>query len=167
MALDISTKTGWAYGRIPAAEPLALESAALKPKQPKSGVIYLPPGRNLGFCLSKFEDVLLCKINTFQPRGLIIEAPILPKGANRDVSLILMSLAGIAEKTAHECGIKWRKSVQPSDIKKHWTGRGNAKKADMMAKCDSLGWTYETDDEADALAIWSLGCAMLRKECRN
>lgn len=43
-------------------------------------------------------------------------------------------------------------------IKKHWTGNGRAKKADMMAQARERGFRPCDDNEADALAI--LGYAL-------
>lgn len=43
-------------------------------------------------------------------------------------------------------------------IKKHWTGRGNAKKDEMLAEAKRRGFRPETDNDADALAIldWAI-----------
>lgn len=41
-------------------------------------------------------------------------------------------------------------------IKKHFTGKGNASKDDMLLKARELGFQPKTDDEADAIAILSL-----------
>lgn len=38
-------------------------------------------------------------------------------------------------------------------IKKHWTGRGNAKKDDMIAEAIKRGFTPVDDNHADSLAI--------------
>lgn len=43
------------------------------------------------------------------------------------------------------------------EIKKHWTGKGNAKKDAMLKEAHSRGFLAKTDDEADALAILHLG----------
>ncbi|AZY53036.1 hypothetical protein [Bordetella avium] len=38
-------------------------------------------------------------------------------------------------------------------VKKHWTGKGNADKAAMVAQAKARGYRPETDNDADALAI--------------
>ncbi|MFJ1149010.1 hypothetical protein [Bordetella bronchiseptica] len=47
-------------------------------------------------------------------------------------------------------------------IKKHWTGKGNADKADMIAEAKARGFRPETDNDADALAILSWAVAQER-----
>ncbi|MGK0556148.1 hypothetical protein [Bordetella bronchiseptica] len=44
-------------------------------------------------------------------------------------------------------------------IKKHWTGKGNADKAAMLAQAKARGFRPETDNDADALAILSWAVA--------
>ncbi|KDD89734.1 hypothetical protein L519_2165 [Bordetella bronchiseptica MBORD678] len=47
-------------------------------------------------------------------------------------------------------------------IKKHWTGKGNADKAAMLAQAKARGFRPETDNDADALAILSWAVAQER-----
>jgi len=42
-------------------------------------------------------------------------------------------------------------------IKKHWTGKGNAKKEAMMKEAWKRGYNVKDDNQADALAILDLG----------
>lgn len=42
---------------------------------------------------------------------------------------------------------------QIAHIKKTWTGKGNADKNAMIARCRELGFKPETSDEADAIAV--------------
>lgn len=46
------------------------------------------------------------------------------------------------------------KQVNPSQLKKFWTGKGNAKKPEMLARARALGLQVQNDDEADACAAW-------------
>ncbi len=46
--------------------------------------------------------------------------------------------------------------VGVSQVKKHWTGRGNANKGDMVAAAKAKGFHPVDDNHADALAILSL-----------
>lgn len=43
-------------------------------------------------------------------------------------------------------------------IKKRWTGNGAAKKPEMMARCQALGFAPANDNEADAIALLHLAC---------
>lgn len=53
--------------------------------------------------------------------------------------------------------------VHPATIKKYATGKGNAKKPEMVEAMRALGYTVTGDDEADALALLLL--ALERMEC--
>ncbi len=50
-----------------------------------------------------------------------------------------------------------------ADIKIHATGKGNAKKDDMMAAARERGWTFKDDNEADALWILDLARKRIRE----
>jgi Holliday junction resolvasome RuvABC endonuclease subunit len=45
-------------------------------------------------------------------------------------------------------------SVGVGTLKKFWTGKGNAKKPDMLRVARERGFEVDTDNEADALAGW-------------
>ncbi|KCB52753.1 hypothetical protein L537_3377 [Bordetella hinzii 1277] len=47
-------------------------------------------------------------------------------------------------------------------VKKHWTGKGNADKAAMLAQARARGFRPETDNDADALAILDWAVAQER-----
>lgn len=165
LALDIATRTGWAYGRVPVRGLSAIEAASLQPPQPESGVLrVLTQAGGVGHFLAEFHDRLDAMLAERRPGGLIIEAPILPKFTSFETVRKLMGMAGIAEMLADRRAIRWRAVAQPSAVKKHWTGKGNAKKPAMIAACEARGWTARDDNEADALALWDFGGALYRQE---
>jgi Holliday junction resolvasome RuvABC endonuclease subunit len=45
--------------------------------------------------------------------------------------------------------------VSPGTIKKHWTGKGNAKKEEMIATAKEKGFHPKDDNHADAIALLS------------
>jgi hypothetical protein len=45
-------------------------------------------------------------------------------------------------------------SVGVGTLKKFWTGKGNAKKPDMIRAARERGFEVDTDNEADAIAGW-------------
>lgn len=45
-------------------------------------------------------------------------------------------------------------------IKKHFTGNGNAEKADMIKACQALGYEPDTHNAADAIAILHMAAAL-------
>lgn len=164
LALDLATKTGWAWGLVPATPPAtALEAAISKPPQPESGV-YKVTGDGVGAFLADFERWLSDQIDRLQPSGLIYEAPILPNTTSFETALKLMSLAGITAKIAHERRIAWVRHAQPASVKKHFTGSGKAKKEHMEAACRRRGWLPQDDNHADAMALLSFGCTLAHAE---
>jgi Holliday junction resolvasome RuvABC endonuclease subunit len=165
LALDIATKTGWCYGRVPLRGATAIEAASSPPARPESGVLrVMTEAGGVGHFLAEFHFRLTRLLYDKRPAGLIIEAPLMPKMTSYETVRKLMSMAGIAEMLADQRGIRWRAVAQPASVKKHWTGKGNAKKDDMIAACRQRGWWVADDNEADALAIWDLGCHLYRKE---
>lgn len=46
--------------------------------------------------------------------------------------------------------------VPVGEIKKFWTGKGNAPKSDMIAECAERGYVVIDDNEADAIALFML-----------
>jgi crossover junction endodeoxyribonuclease RuvC len=48
-------------------------------------------------------------------------------------------------------------------IKKAWTGKGNAKKDQMVARCKELGFLPRDDNEADAIALLHLAAGRVPK----
>lgn len=46
------------------------------------------------------------------------------------------------------------RQINPSQLKKFWTGKGNAKKDEMVAFAKRYGFMVANHDEADAVAMW-------------
>lgn len=53
--------------------------------------------------------------------------------------------------------------VGVTQIKRYWTGKGNAKKADMIAKALEKGFEPMDDNHADAIAILSFALSEFKK----
>lgn len=49
--------------------------------------------------------------------------------------------------------------VPVGEIKKAWAGKGNASKEMMIAECEDRGYVVDSEDAADAVAIFHLGLA--------
>jgi crossover junction endodeoxyribonuclease RuvC len=64
---------------------------------------------------------------------------------------LLMILTGWCE----ENGIPYE-GVGVGQIKKFWTGKGNADKAAMIAECERRGFAPQDDNEADAIALFEM-----------
>ena len=152
LALDLSSKTGWAIGRLPEQPLTPMEMAVIKPKQPLSGVAHFHG--ELGLSLDAFERWLNQMVDRHAPDGLVFESPVLPKYKTTPTTVRkLMSLAGITLMICHQRKILWVKEIQPRSMKKHVSGNGGPGKENVKNAIRSFGWTYESDDEADALGL--------------
>ena len=138
LALDLATRTGWCKG----------DGSC----RPLSGVIRLPStGDDVGSFLLAWEEQLPrlldgCKLAVF-------EAPILPRTTSFKTVTKLHSLAGLTELRCLRSQVRGV-SVMNARVKKAATGKGNAKKPDMIAAVKGLGFAPQDDNEADAIAIW-------------
>lgn len=157
LALDIATTTGYALGE-----------AGSKPSYGhfRSGKRAGSPGE----IAALFRDWLneLCK--THQPQWLVYESPYIPRQpqpfARRqpppvDIYVLrrLITLCGIAEEVAWRHQIACREEAS-NVVCKQFTGRGSwgsraEKKVATQKMCAVYGWHQVTEDEADALALWT------------
>ncbi len=72
-------------------------------------------------------------------------------------------IQGVLKLWCEENGIEY-KGYSPTEIKKHATGKGNAKKPEMIAAAQKkFRRVFESDDEADA--VWLLDYARKDLEC--
>lgn len=163
LALDLATNTGICWGDgsdLPILESHRLPST----------------GDDVGRFLAEHEDFMRSLIERVQPKLLVFEAPILPRpkfnrktnkmegGTSLIVTRKLQGLAGVTEMVAHRLSIP-AAEAQPTEVKQALTGKGNAKKPDMVKACRSAGLdpaTYvkdgmEQSDEADAFGVWLHG----------
>jgi hypothetical protein len=115
--------------------------------------------------LSYFAGLLQVKP---RPDIIVIEALLPPtamKGqTTRAVRDRLAGLHAIVRACATLRGIERIEAVPVGAIRAHFIGdrslhRLNAKAA-VMDKCRMLGWHFENDNEADALALWSYACGL-------
>lgn len=70
-----------------------------------------------------------------------------------DAAHLYGALAAAIQEFCLTKGIPFE-SVGVGTLKKFWTGKGNAKKPDMMSAARERGFEPDTDNEADALAGW-------------
>lgn len=147
MALDLATVTGLAWGGA-GSTPLSISHRIAA------------PGTELGPFLHRFGLWLNEQISVLAPGAVIYEAPILTGDKTSiDTAMKLICLAGLADMICFRRGIKpWR--ADSSEVCKFFTGRGRygnreEKKAAVKETCRRLGWSFQDDNGADALALWS------------
>lgn len=139
--------------------------ATLKPAQPESGIKQFSGA--LGDALARFEKWLNEMFDRFKPAGVIFESPILPQKTTPATVRKLMSMAGILQMVCHRRGVRWIREAQPSSLKLFISGHGGKGKGRVMAAIASFGWSFSTDDEADALALFVYAADLYAAERRR
>lgn len=146
LALDLATCTGFAHG---AADEC-----------PTLGHFRLPKtGEDVGAFLEAAEARLTGMLATIAPNIVCFESPVLPATTALATTRKLHGLAGMLELVCRRASVECVE-VQPTTVKKVLTGRGNAKKPDMVAAARAMGFDPKVEDEADALGVW---LAVVRK----
>lgn len=118
--------------------------------------VFEPTGTDLGEHLGAIEDWLARILAAEKPVLVGYEQPSI-FGVTTPQTVIKLSCYGpVLEKLCHRRrGLRIPvRQINPSQAKKFWTGKGNAKKPEMVARAKALGFGVKTDDEADALACW-------------
>jgi len=91
-----------------------------------------------------------------------IEAPVKARHDKKSTNELLMGLVFNARSWAALRQIPCR-TFEVGQIDKHFLGakqigRENRKRS-IMGRCQMLGWSPQTEDEADAGAVWDIMCA--------
>lgn len=153
LALDIASRTGWAFGR-PGEYPLS-GSVRLAPPGASNGAI----GRGMLRWLTDF-------ITVSKPDILYYEVPLDPRHMGSKTTFktarILLGLPFLVETIAEARGIYRLREAGVQDVRKHFCGtpRPKDKKAAVLARCRQLRWDPVDDNAADALALWDFACAI-------
>lgn len=80
--------------------------------------------------------------------------------AGTDAAHVYGGLMATLTSWAEEHGIPYE-GIPVGEIKKNFTGNGNASKALMIAECEKRGFAPKDDNEADAIAIFDLAIQRL------
>ena len=140
LALDLAAQTGWALG--------------LPDARPSFGTYNFPStGERIGRHQINLRDWINRKLDADQPSYVIFEQPSLFGVTTPTTVRKLTSAVNTLEEICEERRIRCEQG-NPSRIKKFWTGKGNAKKPEMVAFARRYGFKVRNDDEADALAHW-------------
>lgn len=141
LALDLGTRTGWAY---------ATNIGTIL-----SGVWDFKPGKfdGGGMRFLRFQKAL-DEFKSNVPIGAIYYEGV---RAHRGVDAahvyggLMATLQAWCEVNGVPCD-----AVGVGEIKRYWTGKGNAPKDEMIAKAIARGFTVEDDNQADAIALLHL-----------
>lgn len=140
LALDLGTNTGFAIGDM-----LAIVS----------GHWNLKPGRydGGGMRFVKFRSALNELYSAWSIERVYYEE--VRRHAGTDAAHVYGGLMATLTAWCEEKGIPYS-SLPVGAVKKNWTGKGNASKAEMIAEAEIRGFKPQTEDEADALAVFDL-----------
>lgn len=138
LALDLGTTTGYA---LKIGDRVVSGTWSLRPQRFEGG----------GMRFVRFRQYLDAMYKSNGVRQVFFEAvQFMPKGA--DAGQIYGGLLAILTAWCEEHGVPYR-GIGVGAIKKFWTGKGNAKKEDMMAEAVRRGFTPKDHNEADAIAL--------------
>jgi crossover junction endodeoxyribonuclease RuvC len=142
LTLDLAAQTGYAIG-----EPDGL---------PGFGTVNFPStGDNYGRHQANVRAQLSRLIQFHQPTRIGYEQPSLFGITTPATVRKLCCYGSTLEELCLREGFNVQvKEINPSQLKKFWTDRGNAKKPEMMQRARALGFSVANDDEADAVAMW-------------
>ena len=138
LALDLGTKTGYAFGRTGA---VISGTALFEPQRFEGGGMrYLRFRQWLDemVALQPFEEVVFEEVRAH-------------KGV--DAAHVYGGLLGHLSAWCEEKKVPYS-GVPVGTVKKFWTGKGNATKEKMIAAAELYGYKPGDDNEADALALW-------------
>jgi len=140
LTFDLATNTGFASG-----EPEWLPTFGSHK--------FAPTGDDYGKWQANARSFFERTLTIEQPEFVAYEQPSL-FGTTQPATVIkLCSLVTTLEEVCRYRGVRVRQ-VNPSQLKKFWTGRGNAKKPEMVKAAWKFGFRVQNDDEADAVAMW-------------
>ena len=148
LTLDLGTKAGFAVGSV---------------GHILSGVWDLKAGRfeGGGMRFMKFRTRLNELHAAYPLDAVFFEEVRNHKGV--DAAHVYGGLMGILTEWCEENKIPYT-GVPVGEIKRNWTGKGNANKAAMIAECERRGFKPKDDNEADAIAIFDVAIKRLHPE---
>lgn len=140
LALDIATRTGWAFG-APGRKPLY-------------GVLVLPqPALDLGGHGAALLDGMADLFMVHQPARVVIERTL---GAQQQTNAFTAECLIGLNMLAHTICFRWElpiEKIAATTVRAQVIGSGRAKKPDVMAWCHAQGFTPQDDNAGDALAL--------------
>jgi Holliday junction resolvasome RuvABC endonuclease subunit len=145
LALDIATRTGWAYGA--------------RGDKPLHGVLTLPtPALGIGATGAAFNDGVADLLTVHQPARIVVEMPFFHAAGS---PITIETLLGL-NMMAHVMAYRWDLAIEKVPAvtcrkamlgQTRFGGRKQGKDA-VMAWCRAQGWTPHDDNAGDALVLW-------------
>ena len=135
LALDIATTTGW---------KTETSSGVWKLKQKKDD--------STGMKLVRLKSYLK-ELITLEKIDIVVYER--PAGMFKSAIITESELIGVVLLLCEELSLQYT-AYSAAEIKKFATGKGNAKKQDMIDAAIALGYNPEDDNEADAIHLYNL-----------
>jgi len=136
LAFDPASETGWAF--VDSEAPLSLKWGSCKIptiKGTKKWVWY--------------ENMVAGLVKVFKPELIVAEMPVIK---HVGATIHHAKLVVLIEKICQQNDLEYRETP-PNLVKKHFTGKGNAEKPEMLAASRMLGYDGDNHNVADALLI--------------
>ncbi len=151
MSLDPATRFGWAVGCIGDETPLFNTKKFPDIKDEDRGPYF-----------GEMRKWLVWMIDHHKPDFVVFERPIMPNPKFGMAQLATLRLlygnTCMIEEVCHDKGVPCFEE-HLGTIKKSFTGKGTAKKAEMIEYARRVyGWRVTDDNQADACALWVLAC---------
>lgn len=147
LALDLATQTGWALSAA------GITTSGSQSFHRYTGSQSRPPD-HVGQCYLNFQRWLRDRISTDKPDVIAFEEP-MGYMKNAAATNLLHGFRAVVMLNAAYYGIRVQGYPQPT-VKKFATGKGNAKKPEMVAWAMARFGKVKDENEADALAVLSL-----------
>lgn len=175
IALDIATTTGW-----------ALHNQTMQ--RPFFGALRVPGGKdNIGAALSAMLTFLQDIHDKMTAQGqpithIFYEKPFIPGQVNSDTSERLMGLCAVTQLFAYRIGTTSCYSIDISEWRKHFIGRGAGFKRTpdkkqylpghdpkelAMQQCARFGWHTDIADAAEACGVLDYAISMMDRSFVN
>jgi hypothetical protein len=153
LALDLSTVTGWAFGK-PGSSPSFGHQR------------FIRPGAGRGKAYRAFRSWLDAFEAEHRIDLIVFESPAIPSvmsgRTNIDTIKLLIGMCEHLEEWAE--GTVELREASVAQVRSHFIGK-NFKaalaKPMVFERCQQLGWKCETHDESDACALWDYQCSWL------
>lgn len=154
LALDLAKQTGWCAG-APGTTPRYGSFSLAGESNERFGVLY---------------NRLCYLIRDTSATMMMFEAPITSGSKTNTSGSTLRYLYGyvaVAEAAAQNSGIPVRECAIAT-WRKHFLGNGGMNRKDAkraaITRCRQMGYSVETDDEADAIGIWDYAVSLKSPE---
>lgn len=154
LALDLATHTGWALMENDRLESGVQVFDVKRGESP--GMRYVRFNRWLQSVVFPATEEGFPRASMAPPRvNLIVYEQTVPFPAKFGGASAREISAGFATRVQEFCAIRLieHATVYPSTLKKWTTGKGNAKKADMLAAVSDRWLAVTDDNQADAIAL--------------